>query len=174
MSVYLEQFTFCRNTKPTLDPTGRFHIGTSFVQAKAASATLDNRVGTSAAADVQPTAAAADDPEKYCKVCEISVTSGPQMKAHLSGTKHAKKLKLLGEPPYASKSDTILKSLESRKGGDVVASPLSHNKRDNSIYRTPSGSYYCKPCDVTITLEVVFNQHLDSKKHIKTMKTVDH
>lgn len=165
-----------RNTKVTADPTGRFHIGTSFVPAtKASSATLDNSAETVAAVG-QSTAVVTDDPDKYCKVCEISVTSGPQMQAHLSGTKHAKKLKLLGEPPHASKNDTILKSLESKqRSGDVsVAVALAHNKRDNSIYRTPSGSYYCKPCDVTITTEVVFNQHLDSKKHIKTMKLVDH
>lgn len=103
------------------------------------------------------------------------MTSAPQMKSHLIGSKHTKKLKLLGEPPVASKNDTILNSLETDDPfvvslSDFQSSSGHNNKRDNSIYRTPSGSYYCKPCDVTITTEVVFNQHLDSKKHIKTMK----
>lgn len=44
-------------------------------------------------------------------------------------------------------------------------------QRDNSIYRTPSGSYYCKACNITLTNEIMFNQHLDSKKHIKQSKS---
>lgn len=33
------------------------------------------------------------DDDKFCKICNISVTSKHQMKLHLEGTKHAKKLK---------------------------------------------------------------------------------
>lgn len=34
---------------------------------------------------------------KFCKICKISVTSEPQMQAHLKGSKHAKKLKAMGK-----------------------------------------------------------------------------
>lgn len=189
------------NTKPILDPSGRFHIGTSFKQqpttpvvvATTVESTVTAKTPTSSPTSnsnsltAEPKSPVAPiinyDPEKYCKICDISVTSAPQMKSHLIGSKHTKKLKALGEPPHASENDTILNSLDRPSGiptddpfcvslSDFPISSSSHTKRDNSIYRTPSGSYYCKPCDVTITTEIVFNQHLDSKKHIKTMKQV--
>lgn len=68
----------------------------------------------------------------------------------------------LGAPPYtADGQDTILQSI------DAKPVKINTKKRDISIYRTPSGYFYCKPCDVTIPNEVLFNQHLDGKKHIK-------
>ncbi|XP_057322901.1 zinc finger homeobox protein 2-like isoform X2 [Microplitis mediator] len=36
---------------------------------------------------------------------------------------------------------------------------------DYSIYRTPSGSYYCAPCNKSFTSENSFGQHVESKKH---------
>jgi Zinc-finger double-stranded RNA-binding len=42
--------------------------------------------------------------------------------------------------------------------------------RDISIYRTPSGQFYCGTCDLTVVSENLMLQHLDSKKHIKTLK----
>lgn len=69
---------------------------------------------------------------------------------------------ILGAPPYTSDSqDTVLHSIDTKQV------KINSKKRDISIYRTPSGFFYCKPCDVTIPNEVLFNQHLDSKKHIK-------
>lgn len=56
------------------DSTGRFNIGESFL----------------------PKAEETADPDKYCQICNISVTSQPQMKLHLEGSKHAKKLKAMG------------------------------------------------------------------------------
>ena len=71
------------------------------------------------------------------------------------------------EPPHTN--DTILQSLEVGSNSiHTITASLSPTVRDNSIYRTPSGSFYCKPCNVTLATEVLFNQHLDSKKHIKS------
>lgn len=41
---------------------------------------------------------------------------------------------------------------------------------DYSIYRTPTGSYYCKTCNITLSTELMFVQHLGSKKHSKNVK----
>ena len=34
-----------------------------------------------------------------------------------------------------------------------------------SMYRTPSGMFYCHACNITLQSEVHFAQHLDSKRH---------
>lgn len=79
-------FTENRNTKSTIDPTGRFHIGQAFEKTTNPTAPPKPQINIDT-----------DDPEKFCKICNISVTSAPQMKLHLEGTKHAKKLKALGK-----------------------------------------------------------------------------
>lgn len=71
-----------RQTKVASDSTGRFNIGEAF---------LPNSEETTS---TKP--AVAIDPNKYCEICNISVTSQPQMKLHLEGSKHAKKLKAMG------------------------------------------------------------------------------
>ncbi|XP_074107388.1 uncharacterized protein LOC141532788 isoform X2 [Cotesia typhae] len=42
---------------------------------------------------------------------------------------------------------------------------------DYSIYRTPSGSYYCAPCNKSFTSENSFGQHVESKKHKNQVNT---
>lgn len=121
-----------------------------------------------------PTTAENDDPNRYCQLCNVSVTSAPQMKHHLEGSKHAKKLKASGgQPPNTfDVNDTILQSLNAPPPpklhvGKANVAAVAPIKRDNSIYRTPSGNFYCKPCNITLATETLFNQHFDSKKHIK-------
>lgn len=41
------------------------------------------------------------------------------------------------------------------------------SKTDYSVYRTPSGWYYCQLCNVTVNSEAQFIKHLESKKHLK-------
>lgn len=36
---------------------------------------------------------------------------------------------------------------------------------DFSMYRTPSGKYYCSACNMTLNSDVQFAQHVESKKH---------
>ncbi|KAJ6645886.1 Zinc finger matrin-type protein 3 [Pseudolycoriella hygida] len=136
-------------TKVAADPTGRFNIGETFIK------------NTEPQAPPPPPTAESDS-DKYCSLCSVFVTSQAHMQLHLQGAKHAKKLRAAGAPPYsADGQDTILQSI------DIKQSKPNPKKRDISIYRTPSGLFYCKPCDVTIPNELLFHQHLDGKKHIK-------
>lgn len=73
---------YFRQTKAVADPTGRFNIGESFLPKPEEAAPAPPIVET--------------DPDKHCQICNISVTSQPQMKLHLEGSKHAKKLKAIG------------------------------------------------------------------------------
>lgn len=41
--------------------------------------------------------------------------------------------------------------------------------KDLSIYRTPSGQYYCSACNLSLNSESQFTQHCDSKKHKRTL-----
>lgn len=71
-------------TKVKEDPTGRFNIGESF------------QIQTPEVPVSIVTEAEAENPDTYCALCSVSVTSKPQMKLHLEGSKHAKKLKNSG------------------------------------------------------------------------------
>ena len=46
-----------------------------------------------------------------------------------------------------------------------AVSQIKRPKRDFSMYRTPSGKYYCSCCNLTLNSEVQFAQHMESKKH---------
>lgn len=94
-----------------------------------------------------------------CYICNVCVTSEQQMVIHKNGAKHKKKLKLLEAPSKVEvpNSNSILSSLSS----------TTVSKTDLSVFRTPSGFYYCNPCNLTLNSEVQFKQHLDSKKHKK-------
>lgn len=124
-------------------------------------------------AHLQDLNAPAVELSKYCKLCDISVTSEMHMRLHLAGAKHAKKLRQLGEPPFSEMPHTISQSIldESIKrpkisnviegGGPSV---------DYSVFRTPSGQFYCQVCDLSVTSEVTLSQHFASKRHLKTVK----
>lgn len=117
---------------------------------------------------------------KYCKLCDISVTSEMHMRLHLAGAKHAKKLRQLGEPPYSEVPHTLSQcileetttkrpknintTIDGGSGGGGV------NALDYSVFRTPSGQYYCQTCDLSVTSEVTLGQHFASKRHMKAIK----
>lgn len=130
------------------------------------------------------------DPSKYCEICNISVTSEIHMKLHLNGQKHAKKLRLLGAPPHADENDTVSQCIMSMKSlinpavspkkktkpndngvADGTASSNAAAKCDYSVYRTPSGQYYCQVCDITVVSEVLLSQHFESKQHYRNAAT---
>jgi Zinc-finger of C2H2 type len=87
----------------------RFGIGSSFVAAdqpadeipavaanspaKAVTPHIDEKVSSSTS---NPVAVEQHDPSKFCSICLVTVTSDSQMKMHMDGIKHAKKLKSLG------------------------------------------------------------------------------
>lgn len=136
--------------------------------------------------ELQSTATASQsvDPSKYCKLCDISVTSEMHMRLHLAGAKHAKKLRQLGEPPYTEEpphtlSQCILDgSIQNRPKMKAITNgnATEHSVGattpliDYSVFRTPSGQYYCQVCDLSVTSEVTLSQHFASKRHLKTTK----
>ncbi|XP_018321678.1 zinc finger matrin-type protein 4-like [Agrilus planipennis] len=76
-----------------------------------------------------------------CELCSVRVTCREQLEQHLQGAKHKKKLKLI-------------ENMGSEKG-----SP------DFAECRTPSGSFYCSVCKVTVNSAAQFRSHQESKKH---------
>ena len=110
------------------------------------------------------------------------------MRLHLAGAKHAKKLRQLGEPPYTevphTLSQCILEETTAKRPKHIntvtatavvassaaVASDGGANAVDYSVFRTPSGQYYCQVCDLSVTSEVTLAQHFASKRHIKSVK----
>lgn len=123
-------------------------------------------------AHLQTLQAAPADLTKYCEICDISVTSEMHMRLHLSGAKHAKKLRQLGEPPYTevphTLSQCIIEEPSIKRPKNTIAPDGS--TVDYSVFRTPSGQYYCQVCDLSVTSEMSLSQHFASKRHIKTAK----
>ncbi|XP_055914087.1 probable serine/threonine-protein kinase clkA [Eupeodes corollae] len=99
---------------------------------------------------------------QQCKICGIATTSYDQMLLHLKGIRHTKKLRLLGEPPLSDMFDKTPTS--------ILASLDSTNPSDVSIYRTPSGSYYCKTCNVSQEDVARIKKHISSKAHLAAVR----
>lgn len=105
-----------------------------------------------------------------CEICKINVTSEVQMSMHLQGIKHKKKLKTfcldksLEQSPVVSSAHTVLVKPE-----DTILESLKKNNQstDFSMYRTPSGSYYCECCNMSMCHVAALQQHLAGKKHMK-------
>ncbi|KYB27100.1 Zinc finger matrin-type protein 3-like Protein [Tribolium castaneum] len=92
-----------------------------------------------------------------CELCNITTTCQEQLESHYNGQKHRKKLKqqAMEGVPVGSPHDSILTSVLTADAGDC------------SVYRTPSGQYYCQTCNCSSNSEVQFKQHLHSKNHLK-------
>ncbi|XP_031622680.1 zinc finger protein 346-like [Contarinia nasturtii] len=117
------------------------------------------------------------DVSKYCNLCDIFVTSEMHMHLHLAGAKHAKKLRQLALPPYSEVSHTLSQCILdgsnqspsiNSNADEMLASGSS--SVDYSVFRTPSGQYYCQCCDLSVSSEVCLSQHFSSKRHMKTVK----
>ncbi|XP_062555868.1 zinc finger protein 385B-like [Armigeres subalbatus] len=102
-----------------------------------------------------------DESGVFCKVCQIAVTSSAVMETHLKGVKHLKKLKSVGRmpPPSSVKSGSSAESILS-----ILTNPQPQ-QNDWSLYRMPSGKYYCKTCNSIMADEKLFSQHWYGKKH---------
>ncbi|XP_050728231.1 zinc finger matrin-type protein 3-like isoform X2 [Eriocheir sinensis] len=98
----------------------------------------------------------------FCELCNVSATSQDQLDGHITGQRHLKAVRLHAKKTSATAtgpSDSILASV-------IKADEAKKTKsKDLSIYRTPSGKYYCSPCDLTLNSESQFAQHVESKKH---------
>lgn len=118
---------------------------------------------------------------KYCEICDINVTSEMHMRLHLNGAKHAKKLRQLGEPPHREAPDMLAQCIISPapskrrhpSAAPTVATTITTTTNEStatsdfSVFRTPSGQYYCQICDLSVTSEVTLSQHFSSKRHIR-------
>ncbi|XP_015511996.1 zinc finger protein 346 [Neodiprion lecontei] len=87
-----------------------------------------------------------------CDLCGVSANRKDQLETHRRGARHLRMLRMNGLPV----PDTVPEA----EVVPVVSGPL-----DYSIYRTPSGQYYCAPCNVSLNSESSFAQHVESKKH---------
>jgi len=126
----------------------------------------------------------------FCEVCKVGAPSQSQLDVHLSGKNHKTKMDRgmggvdstdLGNINKRMKfKETIMNKMTG--GGGVNQAPmsmgmrgggifgrrgevLSRGAKDYSIYRTPSGNYYCSSCNVTVQNPAQFEQHSSSKKH---------
>lgn len=112
------------------------------------------------------------DPNLFCAVCNVSATSALQMTMHLTGAKHQKKLKASGveitNTGHAPSSTTAANSNQNADNLlNSVINELKPDTTDLSMYRTPSGQYYCQTCNLTITNLSSLQKHLEGKRHLK-------
>ncbi|XP_033219313.1 zinc finger protein 385B-like [Belonocnema kinseyi] len=88
----------------------------------------------------------------HCEMCGVSTNREDQLETHKRGARHLRMLKLNGLP--------VPETVPEVPSGPVISGPI-----DYSIYRTPSGQYYCAPCNLSLNSEITFAQHIESKKH---------
>lgn len=108
-----------------------------------------------------------------CKICKISVTSASQIKMHLDGAKHQKNLRkqMLEEDSGSAAAATSSSSQLQEQQQAVATLPASIDlSSEYLLYRTPSGSYYCKLCNKAMNHISILHQHLQGKKHLKTVR----
>ncbi|XP_015120816.1 zinc finger protein 385D isoform X2 [Diachasma alloeum] len=141
-----------------VDPTGRFGIGAGFqLEAQGPS------IVPEAVESVVPLIPNLPNSQMYnpaattysgalrCDLCGVTANRLEQLETHKRGIRHQKMLRLNGVIPTETVTPTE---------HVVTATTI-----DYSICRTPSGSYYCAPCDKSFTSENSFAQHVESKKH---------
>ncbi|XP_035901804.1 uncharacterized protein LOC118507434 isoform X2 [Anopheles stephensi] len=137
---------------PPVMPTGTIQPTTvSGAPVKSGETTLEQEIRKKEGLDC------VDETGTFCLICETSVTSRSEMVTHLKGSKHVKKARSMGvivrTTPFNA-SDTILRSL---------SAPA--RQTDWSLYRMPSGKFYCKTCNLIVSDEKLFGQHWYGKKH---------
>lgn len=87
-----------------------------------------------------------------CDLCGVSTNRQDQLDTHRRGARHLRMLRMNGlpVPDPVPETETL---------------PAASGPIDYSIYRTPSGQYYCAPCNLSLNSESSFAQHVESKKH---------
>ncbi|XP_029032675.2 zinc finger protein 385B-like isoform X3 [Osmia bicornis bicornis] len=177
-----------QNQYSQIDPTNRFGIGMAFqteatpaagqqqpvvpesgvtqaipptTPAPGAIAATGTGTGTGTGPGTTPTATAAPGtvytPPTYptplrCDLCGVSANRQDQLETHKRGARHLRMLRLNGLPVPDP-------------GVENETTPATPGPIDYSIYRTPSGQYYCAPCNLSLNSESTFAQHVESKKH---------
>lgn len=143
---------------------GRFGIGEMFMRGGSVADLHDMSSDMMDIGEEQHQLNAVDE-SLTCKICKISVTSASQIQMHLDGAKHQKKLRQqnLDEDPNALE-------LLGEQQQSIAAACIIDINGDLSMYRTPSGSYYCKLCNKAMNHISILQQHLQGKKHLKTVR----
>lgn len=95
--IFYSNQNFYRKSKGESDPTGRFGIGTGFTPQPPELVIKTEPATQNPTSPNTTPEKVIKDPSKFCKICDIVVTSNAQMKLHLEGSKHTKKLKLMGK-----------------------------------------------------------------------------
>ena len=129
----------------------------------------------------------------FCEVCKVGATSQQQLDMHLNGKAHRARVEgrgphsgnrgqqnqQLSRPPQSTPSaitpsnkvrlsQYLTQRLNGSKSDIILRIKLFQQGKDLSIYRTPSGQFYCSPCNLSLNSESQFTQHCDSKKHKRT------
>ncbi|XP_043516849.1 zinc finger protein 346-like [Frieseomelitta varia] len=145
-----------QNQYGQIDPSGRFGIGTAFqaeVQSTPAQPAVPDGTNTVPAPATGPIYTPPPYPTPLrCDLCGVSANRQDQLETHKRGARHLRMLRMNGlpVPEPATESEVT----------PTIPVPI-----DYSIYRTPSGQYYCAPCNVSLNSESTFAQHMESKKH---------
>ncbi|SPP89886.1 zinc finger matrin-type protein 3 [Drosophila guanche] len=101
-----------------------------------------------------------------CSLCQIKVTSSGQMEMHVKGAKHQKNLRKMSMEP-----DIEMDAAPDVSEGSIAASLGEElSAADQSMYRTPTGGYYCEPCKKLMNHATTLQQHLCGKKHLRTVR----
>ncbi|XP_068159350.1 zinc finger protein 346 [Drosophila tropicalis] len=169
-------------------PDGRFGIGVMFIaeeqqQQQQPQQTVPQPAAAATASEDQPlmvvdpshipVSPAASGASLYdsltCDICKINVTSPSQMQMHCEGSKHQKNLRIANGNPLAMEQQPPLPALPELSLLSA-ASTENFDVADLSMYRTPSGSYYCKLCNKYMNHVTILQQHLIGKKHIKMVR----
>ncbi|XP_076161387.1 zinc finger protein 346 isoform X2 [Ptiloglossa arizonensis] len=147
-----------QNQYNQIDPSGQFGVGLAF-QADAPSAAPAQSVVPEGSTTSVPTTGAGPiyTPPPHptplrCDLCGVSANRQDQLETHKRGARHLRMLRLNGLP--------VPESANENDNTPTTPGPI-----DYSIYRTPSGQYYCAPCNLSLNSESTFAQHVESKKH---------
>lgn len=139
-----------------MDSTGRFGIGMAFQKDAQSAPAVTPTVVVSDGTTASPVAAVYSAPPYLtplrCDLCGVSANRQDQLETHKRGARHLRMLRLSGLP--------VPESVADNENASSVSEPI-----DYSIYRTPSGQYYCAPCNLSLNSETTFAQHVESKKH---------
>ncbi|KAH8397993.1 hypothetical protein KR222_009177, partial [Zaprionus bogoriensis] len=101
-----------------------------------------------------------------CSICRISVTSASQIKMHLDGAKHQRNLRKQSLEENGGNGSALLQLPEHT----LALLPGVELDGELAMHRTPSGSYYCKLCNKAMNHISILQQHLQGKKHLKTVR----
>ncbi|XP_067005714.2 zinc finger protein 346 [Anabrus simplex] len=147
------------------DPTGRFGIGSAFIMPQSTDPLGLLEMDPSTSNPVEESSKSQSKNRRFfCDLCQVATTSQDQLDMHFKGAKHRKAEKLAAN----AKSSQGTVPVTVTPSDSILASVIRVNKpsiKDYSIYRTPSGQFYCQPCNLTLNSESQFSQHCESKKH---------